>query len=168
MKRNFLKQLFIFIAAPVFLFSFISKPDHADFSGQWQLNEGKSELGQFSNFATKSIKATQNETSIAISKTSASMEGDDVTTEETLTFDGKESESKLFGDSKKKATMKWAEDGQSFTITFSLSLDFGGQQMDITGTEKWSLSDGGKTLVVESNSTSSFGDMVTKSVFDKK
>ncbi|MBS1622294.1 MAG: hypothetical protein JST10_06790 [Bacteroidetes bacterium] len=168
MKKPFLKQLLIWLIAPAFLLSFTTKPDHANFSGDWNLNTGKSELGQFADFATRIIKSTQSSDSISIARTSTSMEGEDITTNETLTFDGKESNSKLNGQSTKKSSLKWADDGQSFSITYQLSLDFGGQQMDISGTEKWSLADNGKTLVVENNSSSSFGDMYTKSVYDKQ
>ncbi|HYM95373.1 MAG TPA: hypothetical protein VET23_14645 [Chitinophagaceae bacterium] len=168
MKKPFLKQLLILLAAPVFLLSFISKPGHVNFSGQWKLNEGKSDLGQFASFATRSIKTEQNDDSISIDRTAPSMNGDDFTTHETLTFDGKESESKLFGESTKKASVKWADDGQSFTITYKLLLDFNGQQNEVNGTETWSLSDDGKTLVLDNKSSSSFGDLATKSVFEKQ
>ena len=92
--------------------------DKANFSGEWKLNESKSELGQFANFATQSIKSQQNDSAISISRTAATFDGSMSTSTETLTFDGKECESSLYGNSKKKATIKWAEDGQTFTITY--------------------------------------------------
>src|SRR5574338_1499898 len=159
MKQPFLKQLFILIVAPAFLLSFTSGPDHLNFSGEWKLNEGKSDLGQFASFATRAIKTVQDNDSITISRTAPSMNGGDFTTHETLTFDGKESQTNLFGESKKIASIKWADDGQSFTVTYKLLLDFNGQQSEVDGTEKWSMADGGKTLVLENNSTSSFGDL---------
>jgi hypothetical protein len=96
------------------------------------------------------------------------MNGDDFTSNETLTFDGKECQSNLFGESKKIASLKWADDGQSFTITYKLMLDFNGQQTEVDGTEKWSMTDEGKTLVLENNSSSSFGDLSTKAVYEKQ
>ncbi|HVT86920.1 MAG TPA: hypothetical protein VHD35_17085 [Chitinophagaceae bacterium] len=168
MKKPFLKQLFVLLLAPAFLLSFTLKPDHTNFSGDWKLNEGKSDLGQFASYATRSIKTVQDNDSISIARTAPSMNGDDFTSHETLTFDGKETESPLFGESKKIASAKWADDGQSFTITYKLMLDFNGQQNEIEGTEKWSLADGGKTLVLENNSSSSFGDLSTKAVYDKQ
>ncbi|HWC53976.1 MAG TPA: hypothetical protein VG676_10360 [Chitinophagaceae bacterium] len=168
MKIPFLKQLFIFILAPAFLVSFTFKPDHVNFSGDWKLDEGKSDLGQFANYATRSIKTIQNNDSISIARTAPSMNGDDFTSNETLTFDGKECQSNLFGESKKIASLKWADDGQSFTITYKLMLDFNGQQTEVDGTEKWSMTDEGKTLVLENNSSSSFGDLSTKAVYEKQ
>ncbi|MBS1920535.1 MAG: hypothetical protein JST17_09805 [Bacteroidetes bacterium] len=168
MNKIILKQLLILLIAPVCLFSFTSKPDRLNFSGDWKLNESKSDLGQYANFATRSITTLQSNDSIAISRTSPSMDGEDITTHETLTFDGKECQTNLMGDSKKIASLKWADDGKTFTVTFKLHLDFNGQQIEIDGTEKWDMTDDGKTLVLETNSSSSFGDISTKSVFDKQ
>jgi len=46
-------------------------------------------------------------------------------------------------------------------------LDFNGQTTEIKGTEAWILSDGGKTLVSQNNSTSSFGDIQAKGIYEK-
>ena len=97
----------------------------------------------------------------------ASFTGSDFTSIETLTYDGKEAESKLAGSSSKKASAKWSEDGQKLNITFTLYLDFNGQSMEITGSETWTLSNDGKTLTVATNTSSSFGDNTTKAVFEK-
>ena len=168
MKKHFLRSISFFLLAPIFLFAFVAKPDHANFSGEWKLNEGKSDLGQFANFAIRTIKANQTNDSIQIARTAPSFNGGDATTNETLTFDGKQSESSLFGNSKKKASAAWSDDGQALTITYTLSLDFNGQTTEVSGKEKWTLSDGGKTLTLENNSSSSFGDLSTKSVYEKQ
>jgi hypothetical protein len=163
----FSKKLLAFLIAPAILFSFTSLPDKANFSGEWKLNEGKSDLGQFAAFAPRTIKVEQKADSITITKTSPSFNGDEVTITETLPFDGKEVESTIFGTSKRKASGKWSDDGQSFTITFNLMLDFNGQTTEVKGTETWVLTDGGKTLVSQNNSTSSFGDIQAKGVYEK-
>lgn len=168
MKRNFLKPIVAFLIAPIILLAFTTRPDHANFSGEWKLNEGKSDLGQFASFAVRTIKANQTNDSIAIARTSPSFNGGDYTANETLTFDGKQSESTLFGNSKKKASAKWSADGQTLIITYTLVLDFNGQTNEVSGTEKWTLADGGKTLVAENNSTSSFGDLATKAIYEKQ
>ena len=102
-----------------------------------------------------------------ISKTAPGFNGDDVTLSETLPFDGKEVESTVFGTSKRKASAKWSDDGQTLTITYNLMLDFNGQTTEIKGTESWTLADGGKTLVSQNNSSSSFGDIQAKGVYEK-
>jgi hypothetical protein len=132
------------------------------------LNESKSELGQFANFATRLIETEQTENGISISRTAKSFDGEDVTTKEVLTFDGKVAESALFGDSKKKSSSGWSEDGKTMTITYSLQLEFNGQSNEVKGKEVWSLSDDGKTMTLKNNSSSSFGDLDTKSVYEKQ
>jgi hypothetical protein len=170
-KKNcmniFSKKLLVFLVAPVLFLSFKSLPDRANFSGEWKLNEGKSDLGQFAAFAPRTIKVDQKNDSIMISKTAPSFNGDEVTATETLSFDGKEVESTLFGTSKRKASAKWSDDGQTLTITFNIALDFNGQTTEIKGTETWTLTDGGKTLVSQNNSSSSFGDIQAKGVYEK-
>jgi len=164
---NTLKKLATFLIAPALLFSFTSLPDKANFSGEWKLNESKSDLGQFAAFAPRKIKVEQKADAITISKTSPSFSGEDVTVSETLPFDGKEVETTIFGNSKRKATAKWSDDGQTLTITYNLVLDFNGQTNEIKGTENWVLGDGGKTLVSQNNSTSSYGDIQAKGVYEK-
>jgi hypothetical protein len=168
MKAAFTKRVFSLLLAPAFLFAFTSKIDKANYSGEWKLNASKSELGQFEQFAVRSIKAEQKDESIAITRIQPSFNGDDMTSTETLTFDGKEVESTIFENSKRKATAKWADDGKSLTISYTLLLDFNGQSMEIKGTDLWTVSDDGKTLTVLTKSTSAQGDFSWKAVYDKQ
>lgn len=165
--NNLSKKLLAFLIAPAFLLAFTTLPDRANFSGEWKLNEGKSDLGQLAPYAPRSIKVTQAADSIMISKVAPSFTGEDVTTVETLPFDGKEVETTFMGSSKRKASAKWSEDGQTLTISYDLLLDFNGTSTEIKGTEVWTLSDGGKTLVSQNNSTSSFGDIQAKGIYEK-
>ena len=168
MNTPFAKNL-SFLIVPAFLFSFAIKPDRANFSGSWSLNEGKSDLGQRAQFATRTIKAEQKDDAITITKTSPGFNGgDDIVTTETLSFDGKESESTVFGNSKKKSTLKWADDGQTFTINYTIAFERNGQTTEIKGTETWSLGDGSKTLNVVTISSSPRGESTTKALYDKQ
>jgi hypothetical protein len=54
------------------------------------------------------------------------------------------------------------------TITYTLFLEFNGQSNEVKGKEVWSLADDGKTMTVKNNSTSSFGDLDTRSVYEKQ
>ncbi len=167
--NNAIKKLLILFIVPAFLLSFKNiKADHANFSGDWSLNEGKSDLGQFGPYAPRKIKVEQKDDAITISKTAPSFTGEDVTTTETLSFDGKETESTVFGTSKRKASAKWSDDGKTLTITYDLMLDFNGQTTEIKGTETWALADSGKTLASQNNSSSSFGDIAAKGVYEKQ
>ena len=142
-----------------------------DFSGEWKLNEQKSELGQFGGRgAAKAIKVTSSDAKgIAIERTSTNQNGEAVVRKETLTFDGKESESTGgFGNSTRKATAKWSDDGNALTVNYILNLDFNGQAFEVKGTETWTLSSDGKTLTVQTNAASPQGDLASKAVYDKQ
>jgi hypothetical protein len=156
--KTYSKNLFALLIAPAFLFAFTFKMDRTNFSGEWKLNESKSELGQFARFAPRTIKTDQKADAISISRTAPSFNGDDATTNETLSYDGKETETTVFGNSKRKSTAKWSDDGKTFTINYTLLLDFNGQTNEIKGTETWTLSDDGKALTVQTKSTSSQGE----------
>ena len=41
------------------------------------------------------------------------------------------------------------------------------KQHEIKGTEVWTLGDGGKTLISQNNSSSSFGEMQAKGIYEK-
>jgi hypothetical protein len=168
MKAALPKKLLTLLIAPAFLFAFTFKADRTNFSGTWKLNESKSELGNFGRFAPRTIKADQKDDALAISRTAPSFDGNDVTTTETLSYDGKETETTVFGNSKRKSTAKWSDDGKTFTINYTLLLDFNGQTNEIKGTETWALSDDGKALTVQTHSTSSQGERSTKYVYDKE
>jgi hypothetical protein len=168
MKQLLLKPSLLLFSSLVFLSAFMPKPAATDFSGKWKLNEAKSELGQFANFATRLIETVQNAESISISRTAPSFDGNDVTTKEQLTFDGKEAESPFIADSKKKSIAAWSPDAKMLKITYSFTLSFDGQSNEIKGTEAWTLSDDGKTLTVKGKSSSSFGDLETTSVYEKQ
>lgn len=162
MNIHSLKKRSILLLASVFVLSFISMPARTDFGGQWKLNEGKSELGEFPGFAAKSVKVEQKEDAITITQVNE-FNGEEMTRTETLTFDGKETESSGgFGNSKRKSTAKWSDDGKILTVTFVLILEF-----EVKGTEKYSQSDDGKTLTLQSNSEGPMGVISSKAVYDK-
>ncbi|MDP4265747.1 MAG: hypothetical protein Q8941_24730 [Bacteroidota bacterium] len=166
MYRSILKTSITFLAAFAFL-SFTKVADKANFSGSWSLNEGKSELGDFARFATRKIKVEQKDDAITISKTGPSFNGDDITNTETITFDGKTSESTVFGNAKKKSTAKWTDDGKTLSISYSIAFERNGQTFDITGTETWMLTNDGKSLSLQNVSSSPQGERTTKAQYDK-
>jgi hypothetical protein len=168
MNIHSFKKLAIILIAPFFLLSFISMPARTNFGGQWKLNEGKSELGEFTGFAAKSVKIEQKEDAITITQVN-SFNGEEMTRTETLTFDGKETESSGgFGNAKRKSTAKWSDDGKMLTLSYVLKLEFNGETNEIKGTEKYSLSDDGKTLTLQSNTATPQGDISSKAVYDKQ
>lgn len=70
-----------------------------------------------------------------------------------MRFDGKESETTVFGNSKKKSLVKWSDDGQMLTISYTILFERNGQTSEIKGTETWGLTkDGLLSLVTVSSS----------------
>jgi hypothetical protein len=165
MKYFSVKNLLTLLIAPALLLSFTSKPDRANFSGDWKLNEGKSELGQFGRFAATKIKVEQKDDAISISKTAASFQGGENTTTESLTFDGKVSETTVFGGSKKKSTAKWSDDGQTLTVSYTIAFERDGQTTEFKGTETWTMKDGSLSIVTVSSSPR--GENTTKAIYTK-
>lgn len=176
MKANQTAQNLIFksplvlaVAVITFFCSAITPVNFAvNFTGEWKLNEQKSELGQFGRMAAKSLKVNGQSDSISYERTSTSQAGEPVITKESLTFDGKESESTISGgNAKKKSSAKWSDDGQSLVINSTILLNRDGETMEIKVKETWKLTDNGNSLLIESNSTSSFGENSMKLVYDK-
>jgi hypothetical protein len=172
MKRYILKSL-LSLVVPFALVSFTLVADKANFGGNWALNEGKSELGDFGGrVAARKLKVDQKGDGITVARTSPGFNGgEDVTRTETLTFDGKATESTNtggFGTSKRKSTIKWAGDEKSFAITYNVTFEGNDGPIVINGTETWTLSADGKVLTIETKSTSPQGEFTVKGVYDKQ
>ncbi len=164
-----LKKLTFLLVATTFLFAFTGpKTYQANFSGTWSLNEGKSELGQFgSRGAASKIVIDQKTDGISITRTITGFDGTASDVPETL-VEGKESETTVFGTAKKKSVLKWAADGNTFTIVTNTVFERNGQSFEIKGVETWSLSADGKTLMMQNALTTPQGDVSTKAAYDKK
>jgi hypothetical protein len=141
-------------------------PDKANFSGDWKLNEGKSDLGQFgARFTPTAIKVDQKADAITISRTRPGFNGGDpVTTSLTYSFDGKETESTGFGNSKMKSTAKWSDD-QTLIINSTTTFERDGQTSEFKGTETWTMKDG--SLSVNSVTSSPRGENTVKAMYNK-
>ena len=141
--------------------------ESANFSGEWTLNEQKSELGEMgARVAAKKLKVSQTADAIITDKTST-FNGEERKTTEKISLDGKESENIVFGNSKKKSTAKWGADGQTLTLNSTIAFERNGETMEIKGTENWKLLDAGKTLSIESTSVSTRGTFTVKAVYEK-
>ena len=122
------------------LFSFTTVADRANFSGDWKLDESKSELGEFGGRVARSIKADQKDNDITIERTTPGFNGGDpVTTTVTLTYDGKVTESEGFGGSKRKSTASWSGDGSTLTVNNTIIFERDGQTNEFKSTETWTV-----------------------------
>jgi len=154
------------LIAPAIFMSFTFKADKANFSGEWKLNEGKSELGDFgARFTATAIKVEQKESDITIARTTPGFNGGEpVTTSLTLTYDGKVTESTVFGGAKRKSTAKWSDD-QTLVINHVTTFERDGQTNEFKGTETWTMKDGALSVVTVSSSPR--GETTTKAVYTK-
>jgi hypothetical protein len=161
------KMLFSFLVPAVLLLSFTTVADRVNFSGDWKLDESKSELGEFGGRVARSLKAEQKENEITITRTTPGFQGGDpVTTTITLTYDGKVTESEGFGGAKRKSTAKWSEDGQALTVNNTTIFERDGQTSEFKSTETWTLTkDGFLSVVTYSNSPR--GESTTKAIYKK-
>jgi hypothetical protein len=160
---------FTIAAIAVCLLSF-TKPivKQTDFSGTWTLNESKSETGEYGTRGLPiKILITQNDQQVTITKTNHSMNGGEYTYTEALAPDGKEVESTVSNNGKRKAKLNWEEGGKQFDIHFTISMSMQGQSMEFQGLEKWSLSEDGKTLFVSFDVTTPQGSFSVKGAYDK-
>lgn len=142
----------------------------ANFSGDWTLNEQKSNFGNttFGRMGAATLKVKQESQSITIARNGTTPDGEAYAWEEKLTSDGKETETTVFGNGKRKASIKWSDDKNTFTINSKTSLERDGNSIEITSTEVFKLLDAGKTLSMEVASTSSFGTFNRSLVYDRK
>jgi hypothetical protein len=173
MKRYSSKKFLALLVVPALMLSLAVMPEKSKFGGSWKLNESKSELGEFGGrFSPKKIKVEQKDDAITIAKTVPGFNGgEDQVRTETLTFDGKATESTNtggFGTSKRKATIKWSADEKSFVITQTTVFEGQDGPIEINGTETWTLGADGKTLTAQTNSTSPQGEFTVKAVYDKE
>jgi hypothetical protein len=86
-----------------------------------------------------------------------------------LTFDGRESEASLFGNTKKKSTAEWSDNGQTMTVNSVIYYDIIGEKATMKVTEVWKLINRGKSISIEVTSRSAVnGDNVMKLIYDKQ
>lgn len=160
-------QKFLAFAVIAVVMSSFTGVQVTNFSGTYTLNEGKSELGQFGGrgVATK-IVVDQKGNDVSVTRTN-NMNGQPMTVTENL-VEGKESETTLFNNAKKKSTLKWAADGQSFSITYSILFEANGQNFEVKGVENWGLAPDGKVLTLQSTITTPQGEVTLKAAYDKQ
>ena len=137
-----------------------------DFSGEWNLNTSESELGEFNRAASK-IKITQDENSLTIERTGTRRNGEVFTYTEKITLDGKESVNTVFGDRQRKAVAEWSEDGLSLIISSTMNFERDGETREVKSQETWILTDNGKSIVIDSSSTTPRGERKQKLVYNK-
>ena len=169
------KAVLLFTAAFFTLTSMAQ--DRTNFSGEWKLNESKSELvrDQFplcifggDRMRSKTMKIAGHADFLTVDVASSSPDGALVTRQEKLIFDGKEREATFVGRPRDKSTARWSDDGQTMTVSSVRSFDTNGETADFKVTEVWKLINDGKSISVQVKSYSISGENTMKLVYDKQ
>lgn len=162
-----------------------------NFSGTWTLDKGKSKLGERNRIETRTIKATQTATDLTVETTTkreappegagggmgggnrpgggggmrGGFGGDGTTV---YKLDGKEVTTETetqMGKMPVKTTATLS--GSALDISSARTFNTPNGEMTLTTKEKWTLSDGGKTLTVVSTTTTPRGEQTTEMVYTK-
>lgn len=146
----------------VMMLAGIAASAQTDFSGSWKLNTSKSNLNSDFSMAPREIIIKQSGNDLNVEKHS-SFQNQDFTISDKYTLDGKECINKGWRDTEKKSTAVWGDDKKSLKITSRLPMQ-GGEEMTIN--ETYQLN--GSTLTLDSQASSSYGDVTEKMVYDKQ
>jgi hypothetical protein len=152
------KVLFILIAAA---FSAVTFGQTINVSGDWAINASKSKPNEQFSVLPKTMKITQTDTSMTIEK-KTEFQGQENTTVEKYSLNGKECSNPGFMESVKKSKAVISDDKKSIKITSKVPMN----ENEINTVEVFALDGAGMTY--QSSSSSSFGDMSETGVYDKK
>jgi hypothetical protein len=166
-KRNYhlrgMIMLCLFLIIPALSFA----AGNTDFTGEWTLNNEKSELGEGRFFSPLRMTVKQEEVAITIDRTTTGRDGEERTISQTLTMDGKEN--KMESERRNSITfVTWSEDGSALTIKADSEFSRQGEVMKIKSEEIWTLEGDGKILKIQSSMSSPRGDRAVTLVYDKK
>lgn len=166
--RTKLTGLFTVTVAIFFLSSATAFAQKSNFSGTWKYNTEKSVASEngFRMSPTK-ITATQDELKLNSERIMIGRDGEDITTKDIISLDGKECENVAFQDIKKKSIATWSDDGKTLTIKSSMNFDNDGETMTFGWSETLTLGAEGKTLLLETTSVMGENEVKEKSVYDK-
>jgi len=131
-----------------------------NFTGEWKLIPAKSDFGMMPAPTSALASVTHNEPSLKVAMKTTSERGE-FTSNNAYTTDGKECVNQgRMGEM--KSTLKW--DGDALVI--ETKADFGGNAVTIT--DKWTLSEDGKTLTISRHFASPQGEGDAKQVYEKQ
>lgn len=168
MKNNGIFSVRKLICLSAFLLSTAFLFGQANFSGNWSLNDSKSDFGgsQF-RFAATSLSVQQTAALLTVESTMPGREGGEMKSTSKYKLDGSVSENPMFN-STRKSTVAWSADKSTLTITSTMTFNRDGQSREMKTTETWKLAEGGKVLKIESVRPGRDGEMKTTAAYDKK
>jgi len=152
---------FAFVLALV-LFSSVAMGQKVNYSGEWKLNESKSELGYDFSLAPASITVTHARKTLDLQTVNV-FDGTEVVSETHLTLDGKETDNVGFGESETKTTAVPDKETKAIVIVTKGNSEGIG---DWTSTQNMLLKEG--QLVIQFEAVSDMGEIAETYVFDKQ
>lgn len=132
----------------------------SDFSGTWKADAAKSDFGPMPPPDSMTEKIVHADPSLKVNIAQTGGSGD-MTYDMAYTTDGKECENKM-GDNPIKTKLNW--DGDDLVGDSVGSFDGN----DFTAKDRWTLSDGGKTMTVTRHISAGGADFDMKIVFVKQ
>jgi hypothetical protein len=115
----------------LFSFNNVSAKGGVKFDGTWKLNKSESKVSDQFSFAPQKVVITQEDNNIHIVRY-VSMQGQDMTIDDTFTLDGKECKNSGFQGSTKISTVKWSDDKKSLIIKSKIESGFGTMNLEET------------------------------------
>ncbi len=160
--------LLIVVSFMLISISVVIGADQINFSGKWILNGEKSTLGEGGRaMLANQMTVTQNENKMSLERLTKRRNGEEMTSKEDLTLDGKECKNTV-RNREITATAKWSPDGKSLTIASKSTFERNGNKMEIDAVEIWQFTDAGKSLTIQYNSKSSRGERKATLVYEKE
>jgi hypothetical protein len=152
------KALLFFLASMI---SFAISAQVSDFSGNWKLNSSKSKINEQFSMAPGLITIVQSGNDMSVEK-HTEFQGQEMVFTDKYTLDGKECVNPGFMDTQKKSVLSWDNDTKTLKVVSKIVMNDGNE---ININEIYKIDESG--MVIESSSTSSFGDMSETMIYDK-
>lgn len=133
--------------------------DKPDFSGAWKLNNDKSDFGPIPKPDKYESTIDHKDPQLKISTVQAGEQGERKS-DVTFMTDGNETTNK-FGPTEMKSKAKW----EGNVLVIESKMEFQGNEISIS--EKWSLSEDRKAIVIDRLINSPQGDLPMKMTLDK-
>jgi uncharacterized protein YdeI (BOF family) len=144
------------------MFSSVAIAQKVNYSGEWKLNENKSDLGYDFSMAPASITVKHTKKALDL-RTVNVWNGQEMVNESHVTLNGKECENVGFAESVTHSTAEVDKETKAILITTTGEADGVGQW---TSKQHMMMKDG--NLVIEFEATSDMGEIAETYVFEKQ
>jgi hypothetical protein len=138
----------------------------ANFSGTWAFNETKSNLGEGGFRGASKLVITQDGNNLTVARDRTNQNGENVTTTDKYTLDGKECVN-TSGRGPSKSFVTWSADGKNLNFAVTRTFERDGQTTEMKSSEVWTLTDA-STLSLVSTMNFQGEERKTTFVYDKK